>query len=79
MSQDLAEIGAIADDIQANGPQEVRALPKEIITRSVESFVFGRRTGAISEATLARLGGVERASILLIQAELIGAGGGGGR
>ena len=58
MDRDNAEVAAIVRDINENGPPELRQLSSSVITDAVSSIVFGRRTGAISSAELARMGGV---------------------
>lgn len=70
MNEDSAEIAAIVAEIKANGPRELRQLPSSVITDSARSFVMGKRTGVISAAQLAHLGGVRAATELSLMGQL---------
>lgn len=70
MDEDSVEIAAVVAEIKANGPRDLRQLPSSVIADSARSFVVGKRTGVISDAQLAHLGGVRAATELSLMAQL---------
>jgi hypothetical protein len=74
MDEDNARVETIVRNIQRNGPAELRKLDPSVIREAARSFVFGERSGALSPAQIARLGGTERAVInsLLGQVKALG-------
>jgi hypothetical protein len=65
-----AEIRVIVRQIQQDGPAELRSLPSSVIHSTAASFVHGRRSGLFSEALLARMGGVRKATESALQGSL---------
>ncbi len=74
IDDDNHEVSYITREIKENGPIELRNLSLSTIRNSVEAFVFGRRSGAISPSQLARMGGVKKAaeSSLMGQLKVLG-------
>lgn len=68
--EEATEVSRITQHIKANGPPEIQELDQAIIERTVQTFVSGRRAKTISEEQLSRLGGIEGAVILSLQAQL---------
>lgn len=75
MDEDNNKVDAITNDIQQNGPPELRRLDRSEIQESVRSFVIGERTGFITPSQMARLGGAEGATQSVLSAEVRAAGG----
>jgi len=68
--QELAsEVQEIALRIKTQGPLELRSMDINRIEDAVSGFVYGRESGILSPAHLARLGGVEGAATNALMAQ----------
>jgi hypothetical protein len=67
---DNAEVAVIVKNIKKNGSPELRQLSTRVIYSTALSFVAGRRTGVVTTAQLARLGGVRGATESALDGQL---------
>lgn len=65
-----AQVDSIVDELMRSGPPEIHQVSESFVRHTVENFVIGQRTGAISDAQLSRMGGIKGATISLIRGGL---------